>query len=128
MRHAPRRSSASFCAMVGPPCLLSQGRSHMCKVGLQLAWHLTLGNYLLFRCLMQVTVVNPGPTQLTSIFRACDLLAGGVRLGLIFWCGRCLAARLSHRVGGVPRAPVLSPSWSWGLLVLVIRLGGPACG
>jgi hypothetical protein len=30
--------------------------------------------------------------------------------GPVFRAGPCLAARLSRRVGGVPRAPVLSPS------------------
>ena len=48
--------------------------------------------------------------------------------GLIFSVRPCLAARLSRRVSGVPRAPGVSPSWSQGWFRPAIRTGGPAGG
>jgi hypothetical protein len=55
---------------------------------------------------MLTTAAN---NALTSIFRVLDVVAWSVRLGLIFRVRSCLAARLSRRVGGVPR-PWCSPS------------------
>jgi hypothetical protein len=46
--------------------------------------------------------------MLASIFRVFDVVAWSVRLGLIFRVRSCPAARLSRRVGGVPRALVFS--------------------
>jgi len=47
--------------------------------------------------------------RLTSMFRVSDVAALSVRLGLDFGCRPWLAARLSRRVGGVPRAPGVLP-------------------
>jgi hypothetical protein len=51
---------------------------------------------------------RPASLSLASIFRVPDVLARAVRLVLIFRCRPWLAARLSRRVGGVPRALVFS--------------------
>ena len=64
---------------------------------------------------------------LTSIFRVHEEAGCGTGPGTDFSVGWCLAARLSRRVGGVPRARGF-PFLSWGGLVLVSRVRRPAGG
>jgi hypothetical protein len=47
-------------------------------------------------------------STLALIFRACDVVASGIRLGLISGIRARLAARLSRRVSGVSRPQVVS--------------------
>jgi hypothetical protein len=65
--------------------------------------------------------------RLASIFRGREVAAGGTGPGLIFSLKSCLAARLSRRVGGDPRA-LGCPFWLAGLFRLVSRTGWPAGG